>query len=476
MKILMVEDDEEWRCRFAERLRELLPSIELQYATSRETALELVDSENFDLIILDLEIPASSGDEHVSRTFGFTTMLGIKGITPGTPIIFHSAYGDQSLKMLKDSLAQSEPRDLFGTGDKFKMLDCIDKSEVLECLNQIRQLLKEETDLNNAVEVWCTPSTYRLEGFEKRLIKVFARRRGGTKVEVKPFSGGKSAAKVVGLEVIEPDGRTAILAVGKIARHQFISDEKRRYPQMTSLQPGSHAQFVDEVDAGAGKFSGIFYQLAEKSKPLFDLVREDSSAAADVVRALETIESRWCGGASLQEMTIGDLRRTFINDEKLEALDISLPFSLTDFENNRVHVRWCPQHRDLHGGNVLVNEDHVPVLIDYGMVEKAPACLDAIQLELSLITHSDGRAIVGDWPAARQAKTWTDISAYTEDCSAAAFVQACRSWALKDSAAGRKGFLATVFAYALRQLKYNDIDKDTILGILSSCHTDFHEL
>lgn len=468
MKVLLIEDDEEWASMFASEVKSRCDAASVTNATSRESGLRLLEKEDYSLIVLDLEIPAADNDIKISREFGITAMLSLKGLSPGTPIIFHSAYGDSSLKMLKDALANSEPRDLFGSGEKFPMLQCIDKTDVLTCLEIIKEMHNQEKRLKDSVEVWCTDSGTTLQDAEKRIIKVFARRREANKVKVTPLSGGKSSARVYALELFEQDGRCAIHAVSKIASNTSIADERRRYHLLTSLDIGAHAQFLDEVDAGSGKLFGVFYRLADSCLSLFQVLGENAAEISKVIQAIETIEKPWREGAPIKKITIGELRKSFIEDSKLRDLAIVFDWDLDAFENTEVEVRWCPQHRDLHGENVLVNSQMNPVLIDYGMTEKSSSCIDAIQLELSLITQEAGRKLCNGWPNQEQALNWAELEKYLIDCPIPTFVRSCREWMYRDSAAGRKGQLASAYAYTMRQLKYEGIDHSVILNILKS--------
>jgi DNA-binding response OmpR family regulator len=61
MKVLLVDDEEEFVATLAERLS--LRGIEAQWATSAEEALRLLETEAFDLAVLDVKIPKVDGLE-----------------------------------------------------------------------------------------------------------------------------------------------------------------------------------------------------------------------------------------------------------------------------------------------------------------------------------------------------------------------------------------------------------------------------
>ncbi|MGH7310833.1 MAG: phosphotransferase, partial [Candidatus Rokuibacteriota bacterium] len=131
-----------------------------------------------------------------------------------------------------------------------------------------------------------------------------------------------------------------------------------------------------------------------------------------------------------------------------------------DAESRAIQIRRGPQHNDLHGLNVLVDDDR-PAMIDFAEVGESPIATDPLTLELSNYFHprgvgcsAAGRAqiLAGGW--------WTGAP----DPAVAPFVQECRQWA-QAIAAGDRERLACAYSYAVRQLKYDDTDKDVATAI-----------
>jgi len=85
-------------------------------------------------------------------------------------------------------------------------------------------------------------------------------------------------------------------------------------------------------------------------------------------------------------------------------------------EKRAVTIRWCTQHGDFHPGNVLVGRDYTPTLIDFGRVGRAPASLDPLTLELSLLFHPDFRTFLGNWPTKDSLEHWSNVKQYVADC------------------------------------------------------------
>lgn len=63
------------------------------------------------------------------------------------------------------------------------------------------------------------------------------------------------------------------------------------------------------------------------------------------------------------------------------------------------------------------------------------------------------------WPSEAQAEAWPDANAFAAGAPFEAYLRACRERAVA-MAGSPQEVLAVGYAYALRQLKYDDTDKD----------------
>ena len=61
MHVLIVEDEADFIVELQQSLSALSSPMEIKTAKSRATAFELIDSDFFDLVILDLKIPTIDG-------------------------------------------------------------------------------------------------------------------------------------------------------------------------------------------------------------------------------------------------------------------------------------------------------------------------------------------------------------------------------------------------------------------------------
>jgi hypothetical protein len=118
---------------------------------------------------------------------------------------------------------------------------------------------------------------------------------------------------------------------------------------------------------------------------------------------------------------------------------------------------------------VLIRDGETPLLIDYGAVEWAPACVDPLILELSLLFHPECRRVAAPWPSADQALAWPGLDEYIKGTRLAPFIRACRDWAFAAEPLD-KGVYATAYAFAARQLKFDSVDHDLAAAVATAAH------
>ena len=84
MRVLLVDDEEQLVSTLAERLQ--LRGIDARWVTSSMAALELVDTETFDLAILDVKMPKINGLELKKR---------LQSLHPEMKFIFMTGHGSE---------------------------------------------------------------------------------------------------------------------------------------------------------------------------------------------------------------------------------------------------------------------------------------------------------------------------------------------------------------------------------------------
>ncbi|SMD06664.1 response regulator [Lentzea albidocapillata] len=432
-------------------------------ATSVKSALEIIDDpdQDFDVALCDLKIPSQDGAIDLSIENGLEVVRRISEICPGVPVVVLSAFG--TLDVARTMLLQARQQDIFGTGVALPMLQYEQKSSgTIAALSYLGET-QVQIDEIGEIEVENGES---LTERQRRALRIFARRRGGRIVEYRPLSGGFSGARTGLIEVRDSTGAEVARVVSKITRFDRALEEKDRYRQCIAgrLGAGSYADLNDEVLAGCGRDAGLFYSLADTYKmDLFKKVLSDDEIAAAAVRRVREDLSSWVSGVPQTSKTWLEIRRELINDAKYAVVAEKHP--IVDVPDGRtLQTVWATQHGDLHGANVLVDDSGRPVLIDFGRAGQAPSVLDPLTLELSVLFHADSPLRADAWPTIEQLDSWYDLDVYLDGCPYPSYVRACREWSVA-ARAGSRDFYATLNAYCLRNLQYDDVNVERALQL-----------
>jgi Ser/Thr protein kinase RdoA (MazF antagonist) len=71
---------------------------------------------------------------------------------------------------------------------------------------------------------------------------------------------------------------------------------------------------------------------------------------------------------------VAEVRRRLVDDQLAEQLIAKFQLRwAAGAEDRSIQVKWACLHGDLHAGNILINEDEAPILIDFGDVGDGPA-------------------------------------------------------------------------------------------------------
>lgn len=89
MKYLLTDDERPARSELRQILAELRPEAEFREASSGEEAIEMMGSDVFDALFLDMDL----GD-----MLGTTVAAAARKLQPGIPIVFATAYSDYAVK------------------------------------------------------------------------------------------------------------------------------------------------------------------------------------------------------------------------------------------------------------------------------------------------------------------------------------------------------------------------------------------
>lgn len=459
MNLLLVEDDYQIRKIISEHCSS--NGISLSIGTSTSEAIELVDGigSEFDLVICDLKLPSGAGlvDEDVEH--GLFVLRHILSTLSGVPVIVLSAFGtvDVVSKMLYDA----RQVDIYGKNTVEPMLRFVQKAKLVDAVEGITKVHRE-LSLIEQIELYAPDLTEMY----KRAIKVFARRKGGGFVEYKSLAGGRSGARTGLATVKTSTGAQTAHAVSKLTRMDRAVEEKERYRAHIAgkLSAATYADLNDEVVAGCGGAAGLFYSVADSFKrDLFSILREKPEDAGRVVEELALTCAPWLTGVPHASKTWKDIRQTLIGDRGYFGVMGEYPIVQIS-DDRAVQCIWTSQHGDLHGSNVLVDETLRPVMIDYGRAGHASNVLDPLTLELSAVFHPDSPFRDDIWPSVADLENWAEVDAYLRDCPYRKFIEACRRWTLSVKV-GQRDLFATVNAFCLRNLQYDDVDKEKALAL-----------
>ena len=471
LHILIVEDDDD----FVEELHEIVAALpgecEIQVTGSREEAYEKLKNGFLDLVILDLKIPTVSGALDSDPEHGHAVFNKIRTVAPGTPIFVLT--GSPAEDFLSDLVLRNQQQiDIWSEGQKTGTIQFLKKLDIDKCPEILTRIVHAIERLSD-VELEYKNLDLNLD--EDRLIRIFAKGAQGVRCAVSEIGGGLSDAHVIHLRVTNHQGVLVHDAVAKFSTHDVIRREGDCYDSyITRLASAATPRKLATLEYGAYKLAGIFFGLAEGSdKCVFDIAGDFPERAEAVIRSVETAMARWIHGVPETRMTIRKIRERLLNDEILDQiLNTSNLNWIRKFEDHQIQTRWAYSHGDLHGKNIFVFPDGTQ-LIDYGDVGEGPASLDPVTLELSLLFHPDAPGKTGAWPSVEQAKAWGNLEIYLDSCPFPEFVRECRDWALR-TAAGKREVAASAYSYLVRQLKYNDTDKDRALALLDGVRSYYY--
>lgn len=317
-----------------------------------------------------------------------------------------------------------------------------------------------------------TESLIDLTQMQQRILRLFAQRVYGTHVTVAAISSGLSGAQCLSVVVRDGDGALKSTAVAKLAPVSVIEHELDNYNRYISplLPVTSFAHVITSVVSGAGGTGGFLMGAADYSETLYTLLKRDEEIACHTLALVRDATAVWLNSARRVCITVAKLRQSLIADEAFAPYSTLLDRDLVEqAESYQCEVVWCPQHGDLHGFNVLVQPSGKPIIIDYADARMAPAALDPVVLELSLLFHPHAAPLRALWSnLTEDARHWSDLSHYLRRCPFPRFIRMCRDWIADQARKDLVGSLATAYAFACRQLKYADVDRRLAVDVATS--------
>ncbi len=462
MDVLIIEDEQYIHDAISQKLG-ILTNITHSY--DLEESLNYIENENYDLIILDLAIPSKIGLMDQDTQYGLQCFYKIKENAFGTPVIILT--GSTAEDFIDQLLTSQDVVNLWG--EELSLIRFSKKYNILDGLELIDSYKRKWLNLSN-IEI--NNIDFELDWFNKRLFKIFVLKKGGVRCSVEVVGGGLSEAEVYKMIVYNSQGNIIFNIICKIANSEIIDQETNNYNNYICRLPNNaSARLIDTIKVGAKNKVGVFYSLAQGFNDHFfsERILYNSTSAFNCLKAFY---QGW--EVSEKRTTIGDIRKLVLSDENLEKIKQQYDLDwVSSFEAINVQVNWGCCHGDLHGLNILV-KDETAILIDYGDVKEAPACLDPITLELSLLFHPKGPLLVGNKISDTMIDSFLGESLQIDDDYCLDYINECRDW-ISNKSIGKKEVLSVRYAYLIRQLKYNT-NPDVALALLRKVYRQFMEL
>lgn len=466
MKILLVEDELAFSSEVIAEIDLIIGSGNVELASNKEEAISKIDSGFYDLILLDLKIPAFPGALDIDTNHGEAVFGHCRSQAEGTPICFLTASSTVAfvMRLLND---HSSLGDYWGENSnqvgvrvipKAKLSEALDY--IAECNEKVRRLHEIEVKSGEAVEL-------SLE--TQRVLRLFTSRIGGVACDYSVLKGGMSKVSVYKALIENDSGRCISMAVGRIGDCTFLQDEGRRFDSIVSaLGVGSFPSRLIAITCGAKSTGGIFYRLADRhGNSFFDYVLRDDKFPSDIIARLKDVLQPWVAGSNTKRVSIRTLRQCLVSDE--DALSSAQKYSVTwqdEIEAINIVVPWGSIHGDLHGGNILISEKLEPILIDFGDADGGGIPLDPTTLLLSPFFHPDLADKMKEVFTVEKVIQMLDAFGHRDGPEVSSYFSACLDWIKESCNNSQKAIYASIYSFALKQLKYPDTDKELAKLIL----------
>jgi len=469
MRLLLVEDNNDFAAEIEREVRSI-QQCELVWVSNRDSALERIESaESFDLVILDRRIPSAESvlDDHYEH--GWRVFEAVRTHSAGTPVWFLTGTEDPDFAAdITNNYARAE--DLHGRRTNEPLYQVFWKRRIADCIRRLVEFAGNQAALER-IAVQCQPPTLVLDTGDMRTVRLFSRRHLGAAVEVTSLNGGLSNSRVLKVAVKNANGLTLITAAAKISSLVETAREAESYRMdISRLTPGGFPQLTEKIEAGSGNRGGLFYgMVGERVESLFDHIVGGHANLANFPRELQVILRPWYDAKRVERLQVSQIRRRFVGDTVLPQIRRHLTgIDLVGIENSLIDVAACCQHGDLHCVNVVFDGRGRAMLIDFGDTGPSYSAVDPVTLELSTVFHSQHTRLPADWPTEENMLGWPTVDRFIRNCQFGPFIAACRDWA-NEEAGSPEEVVAVAYAYAMRQLKYADTDKQLARALIQAC-------
>jgi hypothetical protein len=422
MKILLIEDEDRGVRQAMASITSIFGTADVRVASNLDQAKEAIASEGFDFAICDIRIGSDSNSLNANESHGLAAYADLHANSPGTPAVFLSAFA--SVENTSDRASSGGVADAFGIAD-FALTQVIAKGnpEKIEAylariksgLQLLDSCIVEGADLLGEMFV--------------RAVQTYALSIDSKHARVTPMSGLSGAR--VGLIRYSQEAHSDVVVVIKMDRHHQANRELKRYDSYVAprLTVGSFAPQLKTIRAGLRGMTAVISSIASPSSESLFARLAAGDDTIDVTRIKSTL-SGWSSISQRTKTTLGEYRASVIGDDVFLVLP-SYSAALSSLDDLEIEIAWKLSHGDLHGENILIDDEGRAVLIDFADCALLPAGVDAVALELSLLAHPKS-PIDSIWPSA-EFESWSDLEAFLSSSPWSTLVRDIRRWAYSES-------------------------------------------
>jgi len=457
MKILYVEDDVSTAKSLVDTINTSGKKIEFTISSTLTDAQQQLNDNLFDYLILDLAIPLDTGDE-ADILHGAALLSEIQDRFPGLAVMILT--GQSTDQLVSELLEGVKEINLWGQQLR---KDVIQYSKLY--MDKVYKMLLADYDLYQSMSsipitsFQNQPLTAEILTQEKIIVKSYCKFREGDLCRLEPIREGASESSVYRIKTVDQSNQILDATLAKIGSHDDIELELNNYRDyVTRLGFGNFIPRIEVNIAGGYDKTAVFYNLAEGyERNFFDIADEEIAQTA--VQEVKDALSRWHLASNTQMVTIGFIRRLLCSDESFQKIMAKRgDLNVDEIENKEVRVNMSIQHGDLHGANILVTSEGKSAIIDNGDIKQAPVSLDPITLALSPWFHQQGLAVFKEKEkAAYTLASWFERETCEAELGNPEWLSLVRNW-IQEVTFSHLEVAAVVFAYAIRQLKYDDVD------------------
>ena len=219
MRVLLVEDEPAFRDRLQKELSQI-DGVVISTAASRSSALRLLNTTSFDLVVCDLKIPPEDGGLDTAEEHGFEVYETVREKASGTCAYFLTGFATQ--QNTRDRLAEAPQADVFGTKTAVPLTRLRTKEELVDFVAEVEVFAAALRELDTVV----VEADTDLDLDELRALRVFARRVGGSRIEAF-LLGGLSGSRNLRAIVYDNGGGRRAVVFCKIGDHDRIGGINR---------------------------------------------------------------------------------------------------------------------------------------------------------------------------------------------------------------------------------------------------------